>query len=335
MKKYQTIVRIVMAVAIAFGVQTTANAQLGGLVNKAKKAVKEKVEKKTKEAAGVPTATSTADPASSYRKDPSGRTIPTRDVDKVKYIEGTATPERQKVYDYCLLEGLEASRNTATSDYSSTSRNIMNWLFYIYNGQANAQYSPTYWMKEFDNIAKRINTAFELDQEPAEMADYFDAELIRAKVLYLQKYATELPQMSEQDQAAWLKQRKDERAIAKYGLNTLKDNGQNGELKRSFEAKVKATLKPTKMLGTYIVSAFWQGLYIVNKPEFEQYSSVQEMRVKAYYMNDGKYYYVKGGKRHATLKSDPSNKSVDLPDYNPGLETPIEIPAELAKKYFK
>lgn len=48
MKKYQTIVRIVMAVAIAFGVQTTANAQLGGLVNKAKKAVKDKVENKAK-----------------------------------------------------------------------------------------------------------------------------------------------------------------------------------------------------------------------------------------------------------------------------------------------
>ena len=331
MKKNQVIVRIVMAMVITFGVQTTANAQLGGLVNKAKKVVKDKA----KEAAGVPTSTSAADPAASYRKDPSGRHIPTLDADKVKYVEGNATPERQKVYDYCLLEGLEASRNTATSDYSSTSRMIMNWLFQVYTEQINSQStSSTYWMKEFDNIARRINTAFELDQEPAEMADHFDAELLRAKVLYAQKYAPEM-QMSEQDQTAWLKQRKDDRAIAKYGLNTLKDNGQNGELKRAFEAKVKAQCNPTKMLGTYIVSAFWQGLYIVNKPEFEKYSSVQEMRAKAYYMKDGKYYYVKGGKRHATLKSDPSNKAVDLPDYNPGLETPMEIPAELAKKYFK
>ena len=320
-----------MVAAITFGVQTTANAQLGGLVNKAKKVVKDKA----KAAAGVPTATATSTSAAdNWRKDPSGRDIPTLDADKVKYIDGTATPERKKVYDYGLLEGLEASRNTATSDYSSTAREIMGWLFLIYSEQISQSYSPTYWMKEFDNIARRINTAFELDQEPAEMADHFDAELLRAKVLYAQKYAPEM-QMSEQDQAAWLKQRKDDRAIAKYGLNTLKDNGQNGELKRAFEAKVKAQCNPTKMLGTYIVSAFWQGLYIVNKPEFEQYSSVQEMRAKAYYMKDGKYYYVKGGKRHATLKSDPSNKAVDLPDYNPGLETPMEIPAELAKKYFK
>ena len=44
MKKNHSIVRIVMVVAIAFGVQTTASAQLGGLLNKAKKAVKEKAE---------------------------------------------------------------------------------------------------------------------------------------------------------------------------------------------------------------------------------------------------------------------------------------------------
>ena len=42
-KNIQTAMRIVMAVAIAFGVETTASAQLGGLLNKAKKAVKEKV----------------------------------------------------------------------------------------------------------------------------------------------------------------------------------------------------------------------------------------------------------------------------------------------------
>ena len=51
MKKYHSIVRIVVAIAIAFGVQTTANAQLGGLVKKAKSAVKDKVENKAKEAA--------------------------------------------------------------------------------------------------------------------------------------------------------------------------------------------------------------------------------------------------------------------------------------------
>ena len=331
MKQKESIVRILMASVIMFGVQTTASAQFGGLKKLAKKAVSEKVAP-----AQESSSTSSNDAVSNYRKDPNGRTLPTTDAAKVKYIGGDETPERQKVYAYFLLEGLERSRNTATGDYSSTANNILNWLYLTISGQGNnGGVSPTYWMREFDSNAKRINTAFELDQEPAEIADLFDAELLRAKVTYMKQYMADQPQMSEQEQASWLQQRKDERQIAKFGLNSLKDNGQNGQLKRDFEAKVKADLKPTKMLGTYIVSAFWQGLYLVNKPEFAQYSSVQEMRAKAYYMKNGKYYYVKGGKRHGILKSDASGKSVDFADYNPGLETPIEIPAELAKKYFK
>ena len=51
--------RLLMAFVIAFGVQTTANAQLGGLLNKAKKAAKDKVEKK------VDNATSTTQSSSS------------------------------------------------------------------------------------------------------------------------------------------------------------------------------------------------------------------------------------------------------------------------------
>ena len=44
MKKNQVIIRIVMALVITFGVETTASAQFGGLLKKAKQAVKEKVQ---------------------------------------------------------------------------------------------------------------------------------------------------------------------------------------------------------------------------------------------------------------------------------------------------
>jgi len=57
--KKNIIMRLLMAFVIAFGVQTTANAQLGGLLNKAKKAAKDKVEKK------VDNATSTTQSSSS------------------------------------------------------------------------------------------------------------------------------------------------------------------------------------------------------------------------------------------------------------------------------
>ena len=44
MKKSQMIIRVMMAIVIMFGVETTANAQFGGLLKKAKQAVKDKVD---------------------------------------------------------------------------------------------------------------------------------------------------------------------------------------------------------------------------------------------------------------------------------------------------
>lgn len=44
MKKNQTIVRVLMALVIMFGVETTASAQFGGLLKKAKQAVKDKID---------------------------------------------------------------------------------------------------------------------------------------------------------------------------------------------------------------------------------------------------------------------------------------------------
>ena len=48
MKKYQVIVRTLMAAVIMFGVETTASAQFGGLLKKAKSAVKDQVDNKAK-----------------------------------------------------------------------------------------------------------------------------------------------------------------------------------------------------------------------------------------------------------------------------------------------
>ena len=60
MKHYQLISRMTMALVIAFGVQTTASAQFGGLLKKAKKAVKEKVEEVV-----APASTTTTTPTES------------------------------------------------------------------------------------------------------------------------------------------------------------------------------------------------------------------------------------------------------------------------------
>lgn len=60
MKKNQSIVRVLMALVIMFGVETTANAQLGGLLKKAKSAVKDKAKSEVKEAGASDNKKSTA-----------------------------------------------------------------------------------------------------------------------------------------------------------------------------------------------------------------------------------------------------------------------------------
>ena len=50
MKQNQTIVRMMMALAIAFGIETTASAQFGSLLNKAKNAAKKEVNKQVNDA---------------------------------------------------------------------------------------------------------------------------------------------------------------------------------------------------------------------------------------------------------------------------------------------
>ena len=69
MKHYQSIIRILMAAVIMFGVETTASAQFGGLLNKAKKAVQKKSSKEetTSEESSTYTPATTARPTTSAK----------------------------------------------------------------------------------------------------------------------------------------------------------------------------------------------------------------------------------------------------------------------------
>lgn len=101
------------------------------------------------------------------------------------------------------------------------------------------------------------------------------------------------------------------------------------DYKAKINAKVKSQLAPTKILGTYSTSFAWQGLYLPNFPELnEQYSSVQEMQFKTFYEKGGKYYVVKGAFRQSIKKGDVKNGAQPDNSYWPGLETPVEIPAD-------
>ena len=197
--------------------------------------------------------------------------------------------------------------------------------------------SPEGWIKQLDKeLSDKINRAASYNQEPAEVADYFDAELQRVKARFHDKYFPGEEKLVGKDVSAYLAERTAGRAEYKYGLNELKDNGSNPKMKQQFEAQVKSQLKPDRILATYIVSNFWRGMPCKQMPEYgEEWASVQEKPMKTYYMKGGKYYYVKGGFRQGYKSDDPGMSSKPIANYNPGLEAPIEIPAAIAKKYFK
>ena len=118
-----------------------------------------------------------------------------------------------------------------------------------------------------------------------------------------------------------------------YLLNDLTDKNRQAKAVADYKAKVNAKVKqqlaPTKILGTYSTSFAWQGLPLQNYPDLkEKYDAVQEMQFKTFYQKGGKYYVVKSAFRQSIDKGD--NKSGAQPQkfYWPGLETPIEIPAD-------
>lgn len=118
-----------------------------------------------------------------------------------------------------------------------------------------------------------------------------------------------------------------------YLLDDLSDKNRNAkavaDYKSKVNAKVKADLAPAKILGTYSTSAAWQGLPLFQMPELkDKYSSVQEMQFKTFYEKGGKYYVVKSAFRQSIDKDDNVHGAQPQKDYWPGLETPVEIPAD-------
>ena len=350
----QLIVRVMMAIAILFAVNVTADAQFGNLVKKAKGVAKEKVKEKVGQATGT-TTVGTADGADNatvgntagmevapkgwrYHGGKVHRFVPNETDEILKFLELNQTPEMQKVYSYYDLSSSETINSPANTDYQSVAQDLvrLEWDLHDVEGSLGGM-SPEGWIKQLDKeLSDKINRAASYNQEPAEVADYFDAELQRVKARFHDKYFPGEEKLVGKDVSGYLAERTAGRAEYKYGLNELKDNGSNPKMKQQFEAQVKSQLKPDRILATYIVSNFWRGMPCKQMPEYgEEWASVQEKPMKTYYMKGGKYYYVKGGFRQGYKSDDPGMSSKPIANYNPGLEAPIEIPAAIAKKYFK
>ena len=167
---------------------------------------------------------------------------------------------------------------------------------------------------------------------PAKDIAAIKAEAARVKKMYMDRTgATE--KSAEQKKAEADNAYVQDIINKNYLLNDLTDKNRQAKAVADYKAKVNAKVKqqlaPTKILGTYSTSFAWQGLPLQNYPDLkEKYDAVQEMQFKTFYQKGGKYYVVKSAFRQSIDKGD--NKSGAQPQkfYWPGLETPIEIPAD-------
>lgn len=357
--KTMTLIRTLMAVAMLFAVQTSANAQLGGLLKKAKNAAEKTVK-------GVVNGTSSGNVGAEaltnvqienareehLRNSPQAREY--ANVEKAggwdKYLELDKTANGQILYKYFALgeggyeaedkyskeNGYDISCVRNATGAARTLVQVIRWM--KGNTETYGEYGrPEYALDKFNNSVpealKRASQATR-GKKPISQAELqaLTAENTRLKELYKagtgvrEKTADELKAEAQEGYVMNI-------INANYLLDNLSDKNRNAkavaDYKTKVNAKVKAQLAPTKILGTYSTSAAWQGLPLFQMPELnEKYNSVQEMQFKTFYEKDGKYYVVKSAFRQSIPKGDNVHGAQPQKDYWPGLETPVEIPAD-------
>lgn len=351
--------KMLMALAIAFAAQTPAQAQLGGLMKKAKNAAGNTVK-------GVLNGTSNgnvgADATTNMQAEQARADYEkahpaiqeSNNVEKAggmdKYLGLDQTENGKILYKYWALD---EGGYTAMDDYSKETGSDISC---VRNAGSAARYllQVLRWMKGNTETFNTIGqSAYALDlfnnvipdnikragkavagKKPVGQADLqaLTAECARIKDLY--KQSTGVREKTAEE----LKAEAQEGYVMNiindnYLLDNLTDKNRQAkavaDYKAKVNAKVKAQLAPTKILGTYSTSAAWQGLPVFQMPELkDKYSSVQEMQFKTFYEKGGKYYVVKSAFRQSIDKGDNVHGAQPQKDYWPGLETPVEIPAD-------
>jgi len=324
--------KLAMAVAMLFAVNMNANAQLGGLLNKAKKAVTKETTQSVQEKQARERAIAT----SPDRQEAEGaRAAGGMD----KYLGLDKTENGRILWKYAGMNQDEYTKSSQIKSAFNASNQIVNVLRYLKgNTESFGNFKNTENVLYIfnNNVADDLKRAEKASKSspaiPAKDLAALKAEAARVKKLYMER--TGATEKSAEEKKAEADQAYVQDIINKnYLLDNLTDKNRQAKAVADYKAKVNAKVKqqlaPTKILGTYSTSAAWQGLPLQNYPELkEKYESVQEMQFKTFYEKGGKYYVVKSAFRQSIPKGD--NKSGAQPQkfYWPGIETPIEIPAE-------
>ena len=323
-----------MAGALLFAVNMNINAQFGNVLKKAKSAVVKESTQKAQEEKVL----------KQYEAEHPARQEKVN-AEKAggmdKYLGLDQTENGRIIYKYFVMEygeGDDTSSNRANARGAAQSLvNILRWM--KGNTEDFSAFGQTaYALDLFNNqIPEQIKGMSKSSNKlnkplPQKEIDAFKAENARVKKLYLEYTGT------KEKTAAELKAEADNKYVQdiinqNYLLNDLTDKNRQAKAVADYKAKVNAKVKeklaPTKILGTYSTSFAWQGLPLQNYPELkEKYSSVQEMQFKTFYQKGGKYYVVKSAFRQSIDKGDNLHGAQPQKFYWPGLETPVEIPAD-------
>lgn len=328
------IMKVAVAGALLFAVNMNANAQFGNVLKRAKNAVVKETTQKAQEEKAL----------KDYERD-HPRRQEENNVKKAggmdKYLGLDQTENGRIVYKYFAMEygeGDDTSSNRANArGAAQTLVNIQRWMkgntedFEFYGQSAHAldlfnNQIPNQ-IKAMSKSSNKLNKPL-----PQKEIDAFKAENARVKKLYLEYTGT------KEKTAEELKAEADNKYVQdiinqNYLLNDLTDKNRQAKAVADYKAKVNAKvnekLAPTKILGTYSTSFAWQGLPLQNYPDLkEKYSSVQEMQFKTFYQKGGKYYVVKSAFRQSIDQGDNLHGAQPQKFYWPGLETPVEIPAD-------
>ena len=255
------------------------------------------------------------------------------------YLGLDQTENGRIVWKYAGMDQITRQQSYQVSNGFGAADKIVNVLRYLKgNTETFSHYSNS--ATGLDVLNNGVNESLARAAEkghngqplPASDITAIKAERDRVKQLYLERVGAREKTSDELKTEAESKYVQD---IVKqnYLLNDLTDKNRQAKVVADYKAKVNAKVKqvlaPTKILGTYSTSFSWQSLPLFQMPELkEKYNAVQEMQFKTFYEKGGKYYVVKSAFRQTIPKGDNAGGAKPESSYWPGVETPVEIPAD-------
>ena len=333
--KKSTILRLSLAVAMMFSVSINADAQLGklkGLADKAKKTVSQDADQSASEKRVMDDYVK-----SSPREQEKRAAEAAGGMDK--YLGLDKTENGRILWKYASMEPAEYRKTMQIHNAFDAANQVVQVLRYVKGN------TETFEMYHQQSVVLNVfNTRIPNNLQAAAKASKNGAAVSAKDIAAIKSEAARVKKKYMESSGATEKSADQTKAEANdayvqdiinknYLLDNLTDKNRQAKAVADYKAKVNAKIKqqlaPTKILGTYSTSFAWQGLFLPNYPDLkEKYSSVQEMQFKTFYEKGGKYYVVKSAFRQSIDKDDNVHGAQPQKFYWPGIETPVEIPAD-------